>query len=229
MIVEGLISVTDITASILNLAGAEIPGYMSARPAFGVEQPEYRVFVRSARDVWDEIDDCSRSIVANGFKYIVNHRVEIPWDAGQAYLDLNRPALHVMRRLDREGRLSEDERIFLQPRKPNEELYDLRSDPHEMRNLARDPIYSEVLGRMRGYETEWLENHREQGLEDLGKRQVGKALPAQLVREALKKDYPDLWKRLESGEIVKTKSLMKRIGEKRESLRRSSVDFSGSL
>ena len=213
VVIDGLVSVTDITASILNLAGVEIPDYMSARPVFGVKDPDFREYVRSARDVWDEIDDCSRSIVANGFKYIVNHMAEIPWDAGQAYLDLNRPALHVMRRLDREGRLSEEERIFLQPRKPVEELYDLGSDPHEMRNLANDPVYSKTLERMRGYEADWLENHRDQGLEDLGKRQVEKVLKAHLVRDALKKDYPELWKRIESGEIVKTKSLMKRTGQ----------------
>jgi hypothetical protein len=31
-----------------------------------------------------------------------------------------------------------------------DELYDLRVDPHEMRNLARDPAYGEVVREMCG-------------------------------------------------------------------------------
>ncbi|MFC0537690.1 sulfatase family protein [Pelagicoccus mobilis] len=214
-VVEELVSVTDITASILNLAGAEIPEYMTARPVFGVENPEFREYVRSARDIWDEIDDCSRSIVADGFKYIRNYMPEVPWDAGQAYLDLNRPAVHVMRELDRNGRLSEEERVFFQERKPKEELYDLKSDPHEMRNLAKDPVYSEVLMRMRGYEEKWLAEHRDYGLEDLGRREVEEALAAYQVRDVLQKEYPEVWKQLEAGELVKTKAFMKKHGKKK--------------
>jgi N-sulfoglucosamine sulfohydrolase len=49
---------------------------------------------------------------------------EVPWATDQAYLEINRPALHVMRRQKKEGSLSAYEMIFFADEKPEEELYD---------------------------------------------------------------------------------------------------------
>ena len=35
-------------------------------------------------------------------------------------------------------------------KRPREELYDLKSDPDQMKNLAADPKYAEVVKRLRG-------------------------------------------------------------------------------
>src|SRR5690606_33510771 len=40
------------------------------------------------------------------------------------------------------------QQLFFRPR-PAEALYDLETDPHEVHNLAGDPAYENVLGRMR--------------------------------------------------------------------------------
>ena len=40
-------------------------------------------------------------------------------------------------------------------RKPVEELYDLQSDPHEIRNLVRDPGHEEILQRLRRALERW--------------------------------------------------------------------------
>jgi uncharacterized sulfatase len=34
-------------------------------------------------------------------------------------------------------------------RRPREELYDLKSDPHQVRNVAQDPAYADVRDRLR--------------------------------------------------------------------------------
>jgi beta-galactosidase len=144
---DDLLDLTDITATILDLAGAEIPASMTGRSFM---RPDfYREYVFSARDVWDEITDKSRSLTARQYKYIRNDMPEKPWDAHQAYLEFYRPALHIMRRLKIEGALSEPQQLFFKATKPHEELYDLSVDPHELNNLAADPAFRAVLEKMR--------------------------------------------------------------------------------
>ena len=209
-VVEELVSTTDISATVLSLAGAKIPDYITSKPLIGIEKPEYRQYVRSARDIWDEIDECSRSITTADFKYIRNHMPDVPWATDQAYLEINRPALHVMRRLKQEGRLSARELTFFADQKPVEELYDLGKDPEELNNLAENSEYAPVLRTMRAREAQWqMENH-DLGLADLGRRKPEKWLAAQRARAGIKKNEPELWKRLEAGELMETQTWMKK-------------------
>ncbi|YCM42074.1 sulfatase [Verrucomicrobiaceae bacterium 227] len=209
-VVEELVSTIDISATVLQLAGAGIPDYMTARPVLGVEKPQYNDFIRSARDIWDEIDECSRSITTSKFKYIKNHMPEVPWATDQAYLEINRPALHVMRRQKKEGSLSVHGMVFFADQKPDEELYDLEADPEELHNLATDPKYADVLKDLRLKELQWLSRNRDHGLEDFGQRKPEKGLAAETARAGIKAHEPGLWKRLESGELMETQKWMKK-------------------
>ena len=213
-VIDDLVCTTDISATVLKLAGATIPDYMSAKPVFGVEKPQYRDFVRSARDIWDEIDECSRSVTTKKYKYIRNHMPEVPWATNQAYLELNRPALHVMRRLKSEGKLTAAQMTFFADKKPVEELYDLENDPQEMKNLAKDPNFESVLRSMRGKEESWQAQHPDLGLSDLGQRKTEVGLGAVQAREGVKATSPELWKRLESGELMDTHSWIKKHAKK---------------
>jgi arylsulfatase A-like enzyme len=205
-VIEELVCTTDISATVLKLAGAEIPDYITAKPFLGVDNPEYRQYIRSARDIWDEINECSRSITTQKYAYIKNHMPEVPWVTTQAYLELNRPALHVMRRLKAEGKLSDAEMTFFRDTKPVEELYDLEKDPDQMNNLANNPEYAAVMDEMRALEAEWLAENRDFGFEDLGTRQPEQELGAMITRRNVKAQAPELWARLESGELMETQS-----------------------
>ena len=55
-------------------------------------------------------------------------------------------------------------RIF-QPKRPEEELYDLRNDPFEIRNLADDPEYQQRLLSMRAKLDTWIEESGDRGRE----------------------------------------------------------------
>ncbi|VGO20504.1 Arylsulfatase [Pontiella sulfatireligans] len=215
-VVDELVCMTDISATILKLAGAHMPDYLDGHPVFGVENPQYREYVRSARDIWDEIDECSRSITTKKFSYIKNHMPEVPWNTTQAYLELNRPALHVMRRLKAEGKLSDAEMTFFLDEKPSEELYDLNKDPNQMVNLAANPEYAETLKKMRALEKQWQAENNDMGLADLGNRHPEEGLGAVLVREAVKEKAPDVWARLEAGELMETQSWKKKYGTKKK-------------
>ncbi len=207
-VVEDLVCTTDISATVLKVANAEIPDYMTSKPLMGVEDVQYRQYVRSARDIWDEIDECSRSVTTRRFKYIKNHMPEVPWATNQAYLELNRPALHVMRRLKKQGKLTDAEMTFFRDKKPVEELYDLDTDADELNNLATDPGYADVLARMRALENQWQTNNDDFGLEDLGARKPEVGLAAELARAGVKANEPELWDRLEGGELMETHQWM---------------------
>ena len=142
-----VISATDITATILDYAGIDIPEYMTGQPIFS---PDFdREHVYASRDLWDEIMEKSRGITTDRWKYIRNDKPEIPFDAGQAYLEFYRPAVHVMRNLNEKGVLNEAQQFFFLEQKPEEELYDLRTDVYELRNLASDEQFKKQLLAMR--------------------------------------------------------------------------------
>lgn len=142
-----VVASTDITATILDWAGAELPDYLTGSPMFAKEF--HREYAYGARDLWDEIPEKIRAITAEKWKYIRNDKPELPWDAQQAYLEFYRPAVHVMRTLKAEGKLNKNELLFFQPTKPKEELYDLENDPQELNNLAGDAKYAAVLKKLR--------------------------------------------------------------------------------
>jgi N-sulfoglucosamine sulfohydrolase len=46
---------------------------------------------------------------------------------------------------------------------PDEELYDLDADPHEINNLAKAPERQETLKRLRAALERWIEDCNDQG------------------------------------------------------------------
>ena len=203
-----IVSTLDIAASILDLAGAEMPDYLEGKPFIGRDDFRGREYIYGARDRWDEIDDCSRSICDGRFNYIRNLMPEVPWEAGQAYLDFYRPVVHVMRRLKGEGRLDENTSLFFQDRKPKEELYDWGSDPHELRNLADDPNFARQLAAMRERMEKYQTGNNDEGLKDLGTREIDRS-GAPEVRAWLQREHPERWQAVTQDTFVRYGELAK--------------------
>src|SRR5262249_46711581 len=65
------------------------------------------------------------------------------------------PTMKEWRRLHAEGKLTGAQRLFFLPDKPEEELYDVQADPHEIHNLAGSPKHQDVLKRMRQVLETW--------------------------------------------------------------------------
>lgn len=142
-----LVSTTDITATILDMAGAKMPDYLTGSSF--MQKGFNREVAYSSRDLWDEVMEQSRSLYDGRFKYIRNDNPWLPYDAHQAYLEFYRPAVHVMRKLNLEGKLTADQKVFFDYYKPAEQLFDLQNDPHELNNLAENPDYRKVLEKFR--------------------------------------------------------------------------------
>ena len=123
--VKELVSTLDISATVLDLAGAEMPDYLDGKPLFDRatgKAARGRDTFYAARDNWDEIIDCMRSINTERYKYIRNYMPEKGWDEHQQYLEFHRPAIHVLRELKKDGRLSSVQMQFMEEKKPAEEL-----------------------------------------------------------------------------------------------------------
>ena len=99
-----LCSFVDIPATILSLAGVEVPGYMQGRPFWGEQKSPPREYVYAARDRLDAQYDASRAVRDKRFKYIRNFMTDRPYLQPQ-YRD-GRPGLEALRELyaGREGR-----------------------------------------------------------------------------------------------------------------------------
>ena len=70
-----------------------------------------------------------------------------------------------MRSLLKAKKLTDVQARIFQSKRPEEELYDLRNDPHEIRNLADDPAFNEQLLSMRGMLDSWIEETGDKGPE----------------------------------------------------------------
>lgn len=153
MVREDLAAHIDVAASTLAFAGLEVPAWMDGRPLFG-PQAEPREWVVSARDRCDETIDRLRSVRTARYRYIRNFVPERPHLQPNRYKD-SKAVIQRLRSLRAAGELGAAiERLYFAAR-PAEELYDLRVDPWQLRNLADDPAHRPALARMRSILKAW--------------------------------------------------------------------------
>jgi arylsulfatase A-like enzyme len=156
-----LVEHIDITALSLAAAGIEIPEVMQAQDILAEDySPREAVF--SARDRCDETVDHIRAVRTRDFKYIRNFLPERPYLQPCAYKDA-KEILKALRRAHKAGDLNEAQSLIFRETRPGEELYDLQNDPHELKNLATDPTFSEKLAELRGRLDTWMEETGDQG------------------------------------------------------------------
>ena len=160
---EDLAAHIDVAASSLAFAGIDVPGWMEGRPLFGPGASP-REYVVSARDRCDETVDRIRSVRTARYKYIRNFVPERPHLQPNRYKD-SKAVIRALRALREEGGLDAGiERMFFGER-PEEELYDLREDPWEMRNLAGEAGHQDTLRAMRSMLKRWIEETGDRGRE----------------------------------------------------------------
>ena len=167
-----LVSALDIPATSLALAGLEVPENFDGNNLFAADH-QAREFVISARDRCDYTIDRIRSVRTEDFRYIRNFLTDRPLLQPQ-YRD-KREYTVALRRGHEEGSLPTlvDEIFF--GKRPAEELYDLRKDPHEIHNLAGLPEHAAELKRHRAILDNWIKETDDKGQypeSDAGLREV---------------------------------------------------------
>ena len=139
---EDLVSTQDLAPTMLALAQVDIPKYMQGRVFLGDQtqpEPEYLFY---HRDRMDEVFELIRAARDRRYKYIRNYSIRRTYAQDIQYMNMM-PTLVDLRRMDRDGQLTNAQSRFFREQKPAEELYDLEKDPHETVNLAWLPGQAE--------------------------------------------------------------------------------------
>lgn len=147
----GFVEFVDFGPTLLHLAGVDVPQQVDGRPFLGrdisPEQLAKRDETFGYADRFDEKYDLCRSLRKGRYKYIRNYQAYFP-DGLQNNYRYRMLAYAQWRKLFREGKLNAVERQFFQA-KPVEALFDIQTDPYEVKNLAGDPKYADVLADLR--------------------------------------------------------------------------------
>lgn len=159
---DRLVSFVDFPPTLLSLVGVDVPQHMQGRAFLGPQTEPPREYAFAMRDRMAEWLDLVRVVRGNRYQYHRNFLPHRPWAPFCSYT-LRMPTAQVCTRLHQDGKLNPVQDRFFQP-KPTEELYDLKTDPHMIDNLADDPRYAEVLARMRGELHQWQLRTRDLGL-----------------------------------------------------------------
>ena len=159
------IEAIDIAPTLLSLAGLEKPQKMQGRIFLGAKAEPARTLAFGARDRCDETVFRLRTVRNEQFRYIHNFTPERPFLQGNAYKERAYPVWNLLKELHAEGKLTPAQAFLCQPRMPEEELYDLTSDPFEIHNLAASavPEHRAALGKLRATLDQWIEETHDMG------------------------------------------------------------------
>jgi uncharacterized sulfatase len=199
-VVTDLVSLMDLGPTALSLAGVPVPEHMQGRAFLGAGKATPREYVFGHRDRMDEAYDMMRTVRDVRYRYIRNFFSGRPYAQHIEYME-EMPTMREWRRRYKDHMnavgpeygtaLNPVQLLFMAPEKPAEELYDLETDPHEIRNLAASPAHAAVLARMRQALDRW---HQDTG--DLG------LVPEAELRERMRPG--GVWVRVAEPAIVET-------------------------
>lgn len=136
-----LVSTVDVAPTLLSLAEVEAPPTLQGRsfaPLLANPGTSVREHVFAEKN-WHDYEDRSRAARSLKYKYVRNDYADLP---ATPSADIVRSPSYRALKPDAKPR-------------PEEELYDVESDPHELENLAGDSRYARILEGMRGALEGW--------------------------------------------------------------------------
>ena len=162
---DRLVSTVDLGPTMLSACGITVPPHMQGRAFLGAQNTPERKYIHASVDRSDADNDMVRAVRDKTYKYIKNWFPEKPYLLWNAFRNRH-PIMQEWYRCWMEGTLDETQSIMFAEKRPVEELYDTRTDPWEIHNLAEDEGYREVLDRMREELDVWQKETRDLGLVD---------------------------------------------------------------
>jgi N-sulfoglucosamine sulfohydrolase len=161
-----LVSGEDLGPTVLEAVGVERPGNLTGvsflpllKDAGGKGKREEVIAERgphaSGLPRGSASFDLGRVIVTSRYKLIYNATWQLPYQA----VDYNLKAIEEVKEA---GKLSPGlEKMYLSPARPMFEVYDLKADPYEMKNLAGEASVRKVEQELKGRLAAWMIHHRD--------------------------------------------------------------------
>jgi uncharacterized sulfatase len=144
---ERLVAFVDLAPTLLSLAGVQPPDWMQGRAFLGRFAAPPQPYLFGFRGRMDERYDLVRSVRNQRYVYIRNYLPHLIYGQYINYM-FQTPTTRVWRQLYDAGQLKPPQTFFWEP-KPAEELYDLQTDPDEVRNLVNSAEHQAILDEMR--------------------------------------------------------------------------------
>lgn len=156
-----LVGFVDLAPTLLSLAGIEPADWMQGHAFAGKHQQEGPEFSFGFRGRMDERYDMVRSVRSERYMYIRNYMPHKPYGQHLNYMFVTQTTQD-WHRLFHEGKLNDVQAKFWKT-KPAEELFDLKSDPDEVKNLVDSEKHQEILAKMRKAQREWAASIKDVG------------------------------------------------------------------
>ncbi|GAA3641180.1 hypothetical protein GCM10022200_26170 [Microbacterium awajiense] len=173
-----VVETLDLAATVLSLAGLDVPAYMDAAPLFTQDGQDLVSdgLAFGARDRMMDDEDTSRTVRDVQYRYTRHlHPDRSPLQYGK-YPDQFPPTRQLRQMRYAEARqladgelpslLSPPQRRLVATTKDPEELYDLVADPHQTTNLASRPEYAAVKSGLSRALDDWIDATGDLGLID---------------------------------------------------------------
>jgi len=145
---DRLVAFVDLAPTLLSIAGIQPPDWMQGHAFAGKFQAKPQPFIYGNRARMDERYDLARSVTDGRYVYIRNFYPHVSQGQHVSY-QFETPTTRVWRQLFDEGKATPAQSIFWTVPKSPEELYDLQTDPDEVRNLAASPQHQAILKKLR--------------------------------------------------------------------------------
>lgn len=148
----------DLAPTMIDIAGAAKPPKMQGRIFLGDRCEPERDYVFGHRDRCDMTVMRIRTVRDQRWRYIRNYTPWVPFLAFNQYKTREYPVWALWPRLEAEGKLTADQRFAVQASMPEEELFDVDSDPWQLHDLSKSdqPEAKEALVRLRGALAAWV-------------------------------------------------------------------------
>jgi arylsulfatase A-like enzyme len=162
---DRLIEAIDLAPTFLAIAGASKPAAMQGKVFLGSRSDLSPRYAFGARDRCDETVCRLRTVRDDRYRYIHNFTPERPFLQPNEYKERSYPVWNLLKELGLQGKLTPVQQVLTGPSMPSEELYDLVSDPYEIRNLASSSEleHQAALKRLRDVLERWIMATNDQG------------------------------------------------------------------
>lgn len=161
---DQLISFVDFAPTVFSLAGIKAPGYIQGQAFLGkYKSDKERMHIFAAADRLDTEIDMIRAVRNKRYKYLKNFYPSKPYYLPVSFRE-RIPTMRELLRMNESNSLDEYQSQWFREEKPEEELYDISADPHELHNIANDPANSAIIAELRIACETWMNETGDLGM-----------------------------------------------------------------